>query len=186
MNEGAVGDPRPLEHYREYLRLLARLQLDSRLRGQLDPSDIVQQTLLRAHERFDQFRGQTDLELRAWLRAILARSLIDAARKFGRQEGDRTQSLETALEESSAKLEALLTTEESSPSQGAARAERLMELSLALARLPEDQRTAVELRYLHGMAVPDVALQMERSTVSVTGLLYRGMKVLRDVMGEPR
>ncbi len=118
--------------------------------------------------------------------AILARSLIDAARKFGRQKGDRTQSLETALEESSAKLEALLASEESSPSQGAARAERLMELSVALARLPEDQRTAVELRYLHGMAVPDVALQMGRSTVSVTGLLYRGMKVLRDVMGEPR
>ena len=186
MSEAAVGDPRPLEQYREYLRLLARLQLDPRLRGQLDPSDIVQQTLLKAHERFDQFRGQTDLELRAWLRAILARSLIDAARKFGRQKGDRTQSLETALEESSAKLEALLASEESSPSQGAARAERLLELSVALARLPEDQRTAVELRYLHGLAVPDVAIQMGRSTVSVTGLLYRGMKVLRDVMGEPQ
>ena len=118
--------------------------------------------------------------------AILARGLLDAARKFGRQKGDRAQSLETALEESSAKLEALLASEESSPSHGAARAERLMELSLALARLPEDQRTAVELRYLHGLAVPDVALRMGRSTVSVTGLLYRGMKVLRDVMGEPR
>jgi len=98
MSEGAVGGPRPLEHYREYLRLLARLQLDPWLRGQLDPSDIVQQTLLRAHERFDQFRGQTDLELRAWLRAILARCLLDAARKFGRQKGDREQSLKAALE----------------------------------------------------------------------------------------
>jgi len=186
MSEGAVGGLRPLEQYREYLRLLARLQLDPRLRGQLDPSDIVQQTLLRAHERFDQFRGQTDLELRAWLRAILARSLLDAARKFGRQQGDRVQSLEAALEESSAKLEAFVASEDSSPSQGAARAERLMELSLALARLPADQRSAVELRYLHGLAVPDVALRMGRSTVSVTGLLYRGMKVLRDVMGEPR
>jgi hypothetical protein len=108
MSEGAVSDLRPLEHYREYLRLLARLQLDPRLRGQLDPSDIVQQTLLRAHERFDQFRGQTDLELRAWLRAIMARSLFDAARKFGRQTGDRAQSLEAALEQSSARLEAFL------------------------------------------------------------------------------
>jgi RNA polymerase sigma-70 factor, ECF subfamily len=186
MSESVAADPRPLEHYREYLRLLARLQLDPRLRGQLDPSDIVQQTLLKAHERFDQFRGRTDFELRAWLRAILARSLLDAARMFGRQKGDRAQSLEAALEESSAKLEALLASDQSSPSQGAARAERLLELSNALARLPEDQRTAVELRYLRGLAVPDVALEMRRSTVSVTGLLYRGMKVLRDVMGEPR
>jgi RNA polymerase sigma-70 factor (ECF subfamily) len=63
------------------------------------------------------------------------------------------------------------------------RAERLLELSQALARLPKDQRTAVELRYLHGLAVPDVAERMNRSTLSVTGLLYRGMKILRDVMG---
>ncbi len=186
MSEGAVSDLRPLEHYREYLRLLARLQLDPRLRGQLDPSDIVQQTLLRAHERFDQFRGQTDLELRAWLRTIMARSLFDAARKFGRQTGDRAQSLEAALEQSSARLEAFLASQDSSPSHGAARAERLIELSLALAKLPGDQRTAVELRYLHGLAVPDVAVRMGRSTVSVTGLLYRGMKVLRNVMSEPR
>jgi RNA polymerase sigma-70 factor (ECF subfamily) len=186
MSEGAVGGSRPLEHYREYLRLLARLQLDPRLRAQLDPSDVVQQTLLRAHERFDQFRGNTDLELRAWLRAILARSLLDATRKFGRQRSGQARSLESALEQSSARLEALLACDESSPSHGAARAEQLSELSLALAGLPEDQRTAVELRYLHGLAVPDVAEQMGRSTVSVTGLLYRGMKGLRSLMAEPR
>ena len=186
MTQGIGQAPLPLEHYREYLRLLARLQVDPRLRGQLDPSDIVQQTLLKAHERLDQFRGRTDDELRAWLRAILARTLVDAVRKFGRRKGDRAQSLEAALEQSSAKLEVLLASEESSPSQGALRAERLIELAEALARLPEDQRTAVELRYLSGLAVPDVAEQMGRSTVSVTGLLYRGMKALRDVMAEPR
>jgi RNA polymerase sigma-70 factor, ECF subfamily len=182
MTPGISHPPRPLEQYREYLRLLARLQLDPRLRVQLDPSDIVQQTLLRAHERFDQFRGHSDEEMRAWLRAILARTLVDAVRKFGRQMGDRTRSLEAALEQSSAKLEALLASEESHPSHDALRAERLIELAGALARLPEDQRTAVELRYLHGLAVPDVAERMGRTTVSVTGLLYRGMKALRGVM----
>jgi len=142
---------RPLEQYREYLRLLARLQLDPRLRGELDPSDLVQQTLLKAHERLEQFRGETDAELRAWLRAILARNLADAVRKFGRQQGDRALSLEAALEQSSAKLEAMLATEESSPSQGLLRAERLVGLAEALAGLTEDQRTAVELHYLSGL-----------------------------------
>jgi RNA polymerase sigma-70 factor (ECF subfamily) len=186
MCESAVGGCRPLEHYREYLRLLARLQLDCRLRAQLDASDIVQQTLLRAHERFDQFRGQTDRELRAWLRTILAHRLVDAARRFSREKGNRVQSLEAALEQSSAKLEALLASEESNPSQRALRSERLIELAEALSRLPEDHQTAIELRYLQGLAVPDVAERMGRSTVSVTGLLYRGMKALRDVMIEPR
>jgi RNA polymerase sigma-70 factor (ECF subfamily) len=186
MTQGISQAPVPLEHYREYLRLLARLQLDPRLRGQLDPSDVVQQTLLRAHERLDQFRGRTDEEMRAWLRAILAHTLVDAVRKFGRQKGDRARSLEAALEQSSAKLEALLASEESNPSHGALRAERLIELAEALARLPEDQRTAVELRYLQGLAVPDVAERMGRTTVSVTGLLYRGMKALREVLSELR
>jgi RNA polymerase sigma-70 factor (ECF subfamily) len=173
-----------LEHYREYLRLLARSQIDPQLRGQLDPSDIVQQTLLKAHEHRDQYRGTTDGELRAWLRTILARSLVDAVRKIGRRKGLQVQSLEAALEQSSANLESLLASDDSTPSQRARRADRLLDLAEALGRLPEDQRTAVELRYLDGLAVPEVAARMGRSTVSVTGLLYRGMKLLRSSLTE--
>lgn len=184
MTHGDGHDASPLEPYREYLRLLARLQLDPRIRSQFDPSDIVQQTMLKAHERFEQYRGRTDEELRAWLRAILARNLIDAARRFGRQGGERARSLEAALEQSSARLEVLLASGEPDPGEGALRAERLAELAGALARLPDDQRTAVELRYLRGMSVPDVAGAMGRTTVSVTGLLYRGMKELRQRMGD--
>jgi RNA polymerase sigma-70 factor, ECF subfamily len=184
MSQASEGSPRPLEEHREYLRLLARLQLDPRVRGQMDPSDVVQQTLLAAHQKFGQFRGQTDAELRAWLRAILANHLALAARKIGRRDG-RGRSLEAELEKSSARLEALLASEQSSPSVGAMRAERLLELAEALAKLPDDQRTALELRHLRGLSVPDVAQAMQRSTVSVTGLLYRGGKALRGLMTEP-
>jgi RNA polymerase sigma-70 factor (ECF subfamily) len=46
--------------YADYLRVLARLLLDPRLRGKLDPSDVVQQAVLRAHEKSSQFRGTTE------------------------------------------------------------------------------------------------------------------------------
>ena len=175
---------RSLEDYREYLRLLARHQLHPRLRGQLDPSDIVQQTLLKAHEKHNQFRGSTDQELRGWLRAILARSLIDAARGHRRRSGNAVRSLEAALDESSARLEALLVADQSSPSQRAVKAEQLVDLATCLRSLPDDQRTALELRYLHGLSVAAVAEQMGRPPVSVTGLLYRGTRALRALLNQ--
>lgn len=173
--------PRPLEYYREYLRLLARLQLAPWLRGPVDPSDIVQQTLLQAHQNLDNFRGKTDLEFQAWLRAILAQQIAQVARKRARQ--GRSLSLETTLDHSHARLEELLAAEQSSPSAGALRAERLIELAEAVATLPEDERTAVELRYLGGFSVPEVAERMNRGMVSVTGLIYRGTRTLRQRLG---
>jgi RNA polymerase sigma-70 factor, ECF subfamily len=185
MSHAAESLPCPLEQYRDYLRILARLHLDPRMRGALDPSDVVQQTLLKAHENLKGFRGKTDAELQGWLRAILAQQLALFARKRGRGRV-RTHSLEAALEQSSARLESLVATEESSPSQEMARAERLVELAMQLATLPENQRSALELRYLRGLSVPAVAEQMGRSTVSVTGLIYRGTRALRERMDESR
>ena len=63
-----------LERYRDYLHLLARLQLDSRLRGKIDLSGVVQQTLLEAYRSGR--RGQA--APLAWLRRILANNLGDA------------------------------------------------------------------------------------------------------------
>lgn len=175
---------RPLESYREYLRLLARMNMDPRLQARIDPSDLVQQTLLKAHEKQDQFRGKTDAERAAWLRTILANQMADALRKFRRQQGVREQSIEKALEESSARLDAWLAVERSSPSQRMVDQEHLLEMADAMAKLPEDQCTALELRHLQGLSVPAAAQRMGKTPGSVASLLYRGMKALREMMNE--
>ena len=56
--------------------MLAERQLSPALRGRIDPSDVVQQTLVDAWRGHEDFRGQTQAERRAWLRTILKRTLI--------------------------------------------------------------------------------------------------------------
>jgi RNA polymerase sigma-70 factor (ECF subfamily) len=173
-----------LARYRVYLRLLARLQLDPRMRAKLDPSDVVQQTLLKAYERHSQFRGQTEAELAAWLRTILANTLTDAVRRSQAREGLQ-RSLEASIEQSSSRLETwLLESGGSTPSEQAVRHEQLLLLSESLAQLPEDQQRAVELKHLRGYTVEAISGEMGRSKTAVGGLLRRGMKRLREIMEE--
>jgi RNA polymerase sigma-70 factor (ECF subfamily) len=185
---GDTGEPtRPLEEYRDYLCLLARQRLDPRLRGKLDASDVVQETLLKAHQALGQFRGRSDAELAAWLRQILARNLTDAVRALGAGVRDvgREKDLQARLDESSARLEAWLAADQSSPSEHVARQERLLRLAHALAQLPDDQRLAVELKHLHGLSVEQAAAEMGKSKAAVVGLLFRGVKKLRQLLDEP-
>src|SRR6188768_2409144 len=90
------------EAFRSYLYLLARSHIGSRHQARIDPSDIVQQTLLDAHQKAGQFRGSTDAERLAWLKQILANNLADAVRGLTRAKRDisRERPLEQPVGES--------------------------------------------------------------------------------------
>jgi RNA polymerase sigma-70 factor (ECF subfamily) len=181
MSQEAPSERPSLERYRDYLGLLARLHLDPRLASKLDPSDVVQMTLLKAHQNLDRFLGK-DAELAGWLRRILANTLADAAREYGG--GKRNVALERSLDDSSARLEAFLKADASSPSASAMRQEQLLHLARALATLPDDQRTVVEMHHLQDLSVRDVAQCLDRTEAAVAGLLRRGLKALRDRLQE--
>jgi RNA polymerase sigma-70 factor (ECF subfamily) len=176
--------PRTLDRYRDYLRLLARMQLDPRLQAKLDASDLVQQTLLQAHAQRAQFRGRSEQEWLGWLRTILANNLAGAARQFATDARDlgRERSLEASLEQSSVRLEQCLAAKQSSPSERAGRGELLVRMAGALAQLPADQQQVVELHHLQGCTIAEVAATMQRTKPAVMGLLFRGLKRLRQIL----
>ena len=138
--------------HRSGLGLLARLQLPAWLRAKLDPSDLVQQTLLEAHRERDRLAALPDSDCAAYLRRCLSNNLIDAVRKF------RPSLREVDLEKSSARIESWLAADDTQPSERLAREERLNQLVDALATLPESQRMAVEWKHLKGLSIRDIAL----------------------------
>lgn len=180
-----VEDKEPnLEPFRDQLRLLARAELDVRLQGKIDPSDVVQQTLLEAYQARDQFRGKGEAELAAWLRRILAHNLADLVRRYAAAARDVAleRSLEASLADSASRLDMWLADERSSPTQQLLRKEQLGQLYAALMKLPEDQRIAVEGKHLQGLSVDEISQQMGKTVAAVGGLLRRGMRRLRELL----
>jgi len=184
MNAPAEQLARRLEAFRAYLRLLARLQLDAHLLGKVDLSGVVQQTLLEAHHVLNHGDAVEPDKLPPLLRRLLANNLADEARKALalKRDAGRERSLDEALQRSSARLEAFLAAEQSSPSVRAERNEELRRLAETLEQLPEAQRQAVELHYLQGLSLDEVAAQLVRTKAAVAGLLHRGLDVLRASM----
>jgi RNA polymerase sigma-70 factor (ECF subfamily) len=176
-----------LELYRNYLALLARVQIGRRLRGKVDDSDLVQETFLEAHRDFAGFRGRTEAELTGWLRQILARNLANLVRHYlatQRRDARLEHDLIAALDHSSQALDCGLRDSVSSPSERAARREQAVLLADALERLPDDYREVIILRYLEGLAPPEVAERMGRSVESVRKLWTRALVQLRRTLGE--
>jgi RNA polymerase sigma-70 factor, ECF subfamily len=174
-----------LELYRSYLALLARLQIGRLLQGKLDASDVVQETFLKAHRHFAQFRGKTEAELLAWLRQIVVSHLVNLVRHHrGTQQRNvrLERDLAAELDRSSRALDAALFAKQSTPSQQASRREQAVLLADALAQLPEDYREVMILRHLEGLTFAQVAQRMGRSLDSVEKLWARALTRLRRAL----
>jgi RNA polymerase sigma-70 factor (ECF subfamily) len=174
-----------LELYRDDLTLLARFQVGARIRGKVDPADLVQETFLEAHRDFGQFRGTTDREFAAWLRRILAANLANLIRHyFGTQRRD--MNLERELIESFSELSRVsdrgLMARQESPSQHASRREQAVILAEALRGLSDDYREVIVLRHLEGLSFPEISHRMGRTEDSVKKLWARALARLRRGM----
>jgi RNA polymerase sigma-70 factor (ECF subfamily) len=173
-----------IEPFRKYLHLLAELHLDRRLRGKLDPSDVVQQTMLRAHSALAEVRDARPEALVAWLRKILARTLADAVKHYERDKRDvgLERSLEAELDRSASGFAAWLAADQTSPSGRAERTEELLRMIEALAELPESMREVLVLKHCQGWTLPRIAERTGRTVPSVASLLRRGLEELRGRM----
>ncbi len=178
-----------MEQYREYLRLLGRMQVEPRLDAKVDVSGVVQVTLLEAYQERNSWEPLSDDGRLAWLRRVFAHNLLDEIRRFRAQarDIDREQSFQQDVEVSASLLEHLLVDPRSSPSRKAMRSEEAMRLMKALACLSPTQRQAIEMHHLKGMPLALVGERMQKDKGAVAALVYRSTKRLRELLkAEPQ
>ena len=192
LRAASSGDPdalgRLLEMYRNYVGLLARTQLDRRLRSKVSPSDVVQDTFLNAKRAFSQFRGSSEVEFVGWLRRILARRLAEIVRHYVTEQRDVNLEvkIQLQLDQSSVAFVSAMAANDASPSEHAIHKEQGVQLANALANLSCEYREVLVLRHLESLRFADVAQRMGRSLNSVKNLWARAIVKLREQLEETK
>ena len=161
---------------RTYLLIFADQRLDEGLRGKLDASDVVQQSLLEAHRDFSEFRGQNESELKSWISRLVVHNLSDAGRRF-RQSQQRDVAKEVTL---SAETELTVARKESSASSIVRRRETDDELLRAVAELPERSQQIVELRHRLGLSHTEIGRELGMTEAAARKLWSRIVEELQE------
>ena len=176
-----------LHLYRNYLTILATTQLDHRIRRRVNPSDLVQETMLAAHCDFGKFRGGSEGELLTWLRQILINCLHHAIETHLRAK-IRDIRREISIERVSASLScstvdfvAGLPDRGPSPSESVGQRELAVGLADQLARLRPSYRDVIVLRNLQGLSFEEIAECMDRKSGTVRMLWLRAIERFKQI-----
>ena len=175
-----------LEACRGYLLLLAQEELDPALRAKGGASDLVQQTFLEAQQDFARFQGDSEGELLAWLRQLLIHNLANFRRSY-RQTNKRRIDREVGLPHGSSSFAPGqgLPSATPTPSVDAIQREQSEALQRALARLPEEYRQVILLRYQEENSFEEIGRQLQRSPNAARKLWLRAVERLQRELEEP-
>ena len=175
-----------LEHYD---RLSHRV--GQRMTGKLAEThtheDVLQEAFVSAIRDFDKCRARNQAEFGAWLNSVVDNRMRDIRKRLHAQKrGGGKHDVAPKAPERSSLLNLLdaIYEDDPSPSSRVARRDALKALHVGLASLPEDQREAIERRFLQGQSVGGVAGLMKKSPAAVRGLIHRAKLALRSNLGQ--
>jgi RNA polymerase sigma-70 factor, ECF subfamily len=175
------------EVYREYLLHIATKELGSDLRAKMGASDLVQDALVDFKTTITRLRGDSDTDLRAYLRQVLLNRIANAGRRY-RQASKRDISLEVSLNDGlrqdrsgNGACAGQLIDHAQTPRTRAIADEEGAQVRAALSRLPDDFRMVIELRDMQGKPWEEVGTALRRSADAARQLWYRAIEELRQV-----
>lgn len=173
------GDPaalgKLLDLFRPYVRILVQAGGQRDAPGRQDDSDLIQDTMLVAHQAFARFRGSVVAEFAGWLRTLTLRTVGHAQRSHVAT-GKRSISREQVLED----LDRVALPESAGPTEEARRHEQAAIVAAALDRLPADMRQVLHGRFYDGLAYAELAARMQRSEGALRVLYTRALRRLGE------
>jgi RNA polymerase sigma-70 factor (ECF subfamily) len=156
--------------YQDRLLRRIKIQLQGSPYAQVDPEEVLQETLYQALRSLDRFEWQGEGSFYFWLSGISKNVIRDKVKKTTRS------SQMPAPEQVPAK--------DVSPSKVMRRDERFERLEAALGALPPEYEEVLRLARIDGLKIKDIAVRMKRSEYAVKHLLARAIRQLRDSFGE--
>ncbi|MCU0707884.1 MAG: sigma-70 family RNA polymerase sigma factor [Pirellula sp.] len=175
-----------IQRMRPILRTIAEAWMPPKLRSDLDASDLVQHTLLEAHQSADLLARLNEPQFSAWLHTALRHNFLDAVRRVNVLKSKGVGPISVSeLEDSCLRLEELLVANDTSPSEVLERNEQSLRLLEAMQTLPERQRQAIIQKHLRGASLKQVAESLEISESAAAGLLHRGRMALVAILEKP-
>jgi RNA polymerase sigma-70 factor (ECF subfamily) len=178
-----------LVRHRARLRRMVEARLDRRVRGRVDPSDVLQEGFVDAVGKLPAYLADPRLPLFLWLRLVVGERLTKIHRDhLGAQVRDAGREVSLYRgpmpAASSAALAAHLLGKETSPTQAAVRAERLLRLQEALNALDPLDREILSLRHFEELTHAEAARVLEIGEATAAKRYIRALKRLKDVLAD--
>ena len=187
----SAGDHRAVEHiigkYGSRLRRMIGARLDPRLARRVDPSDVVQETLIEAVRRLPRYLRDRPLPLYPWLRKVAAERLADLADRHVHAQRRSIQREIWSLgvsDESVVQLARHLADSGTSPSRHVVREESRERIRTALQRLADGDREILLMRFVEQLSTKDIAAVLGISPEAVGMRRLRALKRLSDELGD--
>ncbi|HEV3167062.1 MAG TPA: sigma-70 family RNA polymerase sigma factor [Isosphaeraceae bacterium] len=175
-----------LDQHRAQLRRMVAVRLDRRLATRVDPSDVVQESLVEAHKQLSDFLCRRPLPFTAWLRQLAWERILKLHRyHIGTQKRSvgREQQWPIGLPDESVQLLAgCLVASETSPSRKAIREEQRDQVRAALGRLPPNDREILVMRVLEHLSAAEIATILGITERAAKARQTRALKRLRDLL----
>jgi RNA polymerase sigma-70 factor (ECF subfamily) len=178
--------------HRDRLRRLIDFRLDARLRGRVDPSDVVQDSFLNAAQRVPHFLEGPPIPFFIWLRQVVLQRVVEvhrfhlgASKRSANREQSEVASLVT--DATSASLAFQLVARLGSPSDVVVREELIALLHQALETMDPIDREVLALRHFEELSNDETAtvLGLQKSAASNRYIraLGRLKKILEKIPG---